>query len=101
MVMRCVQNEYGIGEPSADAPRIATEDIDLILVPALAIDSRGQRIGYGEGYYDRLLPALARAFKVATTYDFQLLVEIPNTAHDAPVDCLVTDARTLRVEQLG
>jgi 5-formyltetrahydrofolate cyclo-ligase len=93
-----IENAYGIAEPSRDAPRIAAADVGLILVPALAVDGRGQRIGYGEGYYDRLLPGVPRAFKVATTYDFQVLLEIPDAAHDVAVDCVVTDARTLRVE---
>lgn len=94
-----IDNDFGIAEPSADAPRIAFEDIDLIIVPALAVDERGQRIGYGRGFYDGLLPKLARAFKVAVAYDFQLLVETPDTPGDVPVDCVVTDRRVLRVER--
>jgi 5-formyltetrahydrofolate cyclo-ligase len=90
-------NAYGIAEPLAGAPRIAAADVDLIIVPALAVDERGHRIGYGQGYYDRLLPALDRAFKVAIAYDFQLLVETPDTRDDVPVDCVVTDSRTIVV----
>ena len=94
-----IENEFGIAEPAADAPRIAFEDIGMIIVPALAVDARGQRIGYGRGYYDRLLPKLPHAFKIAVAYDFQLLVETPDTPHDVPVDCVVTDQRVLRVER--
>jgi 5-formyltetrahydrofolate cyclo-ligase len=90
-------NAYGIAEPSASAPRIAPADVDVIIVPALAVDERGHRIGYGQGYYDRLLPGLARAFKVAIAYDFQLLVETPDTRDDVRVDCIVTDLRTILV----
>jgi 5-formyltetrahydrofolate cyclo-ligase len=91
------ENAYGILEPAPDAPRIELGDIDLILVPGLAVDERGHRIGYGQGYYDRLLPRLPRAFKVAVAYDFQLLAETPNTHADVAVDCVVTDERVLRV----
>jgi 5-formyltetrahydrofolate cyclo-ligase len=88
-------NAFGIAEPLAHAPPIAHAEVDLIIVPALAVDARGHRIGYGHGYYDRLLPKLERAFKVAIAYDFQLLAETPDTARDARVDCVVTDVRTL------
>jgi 5-formyltetrahydrofolate cyclo-ligase len=90
-------NAYGIAEPLATAARIELGDVDVIIVPALAVDERGHRIGYGHGYYDRLLPTLPRAFKVAIAYDFQLLVETPDTTGDARVNCVVTDLRTIRV----
>lgn len=91
-------NEYGILEPPEDAPLLAPEDVDVILVPALAVDAAGHRIGSGLGYYDRLLPRMARAFKLALVYDFQLLAETPALPHDAAVDCVVTDERVLRIE---
>ena len=65
----------------------------------MAIDASGYRIGYGQGYYDRLLPKLGAAFKVAIVYDFQLLAETPYTDGDVPVDCVVTDQRTLRTSE--
>jgi 5-formyltetrahydrofolate cyclo-ligase len=91
-----VDNAYGIGEPAADAPRLAHDAVSLIVVPALAVDERGYRIGYGQGYYDRLLPRLPRALKVAIAYEFQLLAEAPEQPGDAPVDWVVTDERALR-----
>jgi 5-formyltetrahydrofolate cyclo-ligase len=91
-----VANAFGLLEPPADAPPIASDEVDLIIVPALAVDDRGQRIGYGRGYYDRLLPRLGRAFKIAVAYDFQLLVETPDSPRDVAVDCVVTDRRVLR-----
>jgi 5-formyltetrahydrofolate cyclo-ligase len=90
-------NAYGIEEPLESAPHIDPTDVELIIVPALAVDERGHRIGYGRGYYDRLLPALGHAFKVAIAYDFQLLAETPDTRNDVRVDCVVTDARTIVV----
>jgi len=92
-----VENADGIPEPSSDAAVVAPETIDLVLVPALAVDARGHRLGYGGGYYDRALPRLARAHKVAFVYDFQLLAELPDTRGDVPVDRVVSDRRDLPV----
>jgi 5-formyltetrahydrofolate cyclo-ligase len=88
---------YGILEPLASARAIADAEVELIIVPALVVDARGHRIGYGEGFYDRLLPRLPGAFKVVIAYDFQLLAETPDTHRDVPVDCVVTDTRVLMV----
>jgi 5-formyltetrahydrofolate cyclo-ligase len=92
-----VESGYDIDEPLPTAEMIADEEVDLIIVPALAFDPRGHRIGYGHGYYDRLLPRLPRAFKVTIGYDFQLVVETPESATDIATDCIVTDARLLTV----
>jgi 5-formyltetrahydrofolate cyclo-ligase len=92
-----VDNSYGIAEPDARAPRIEEAEVSLIIVPALVVDSSGYRVGYGKGYYDRLLPRLERAFSVVIAYDFQLLAEAPHTHGDVAVDCVVTDKQTLHV----
>lgn len=93
-----VTSSFGIAEPSEDAPTVAYEDIDLVVVPALAIDPRGQRIGYGAGYYDHTLPLATRAVRVGVVFDFQLIVETPTRAADVPVQWIVTDTRTMRAE---
>ncbi|MET0389152.1 MAG: 5-formyltetrahydrofolate cyclo-ligase, partial [Polyangiales bacterium] len=80
-----------------DAPLIAPSEVDLVIVPGLAFDGAGQRIGYGRAFYDRLLPQLTQAFRVGLAYDFQLLAELPVEAHDVPMHCVISDARTLRV----
>jgi len=85
-------------QPAADAPAVADEDVDLIVVPALAVDERGHRIGYGKGFYDRLLPRMERALRVAVIFDFERIVEVPNLPGDAPVDVVVTDARVFRTD---
>jgi 5-formyltetrahydrofolate cyclo-ligase len=83
-----------MGAPESAA--VATSgDVDLVLVPALAIDLGGHRLGYGRGYYDRLLPSFVPPGRaIAVAFDFQLLAEIPTTPGDVPVDFVVTDART-------
>lgn len=86
---------FGIPEPSPEAPTL--DGVDLVLVPALAVDEAGHRIGWGKGFYDKLLVAEgAGAVRVATVFDFQLLAECPAMPHDVPVDLVVTDKRTLR-----
>lgn len=96
-----VESELGILEPAEDSPVLAPSEIDLVLVPALAADARGHRIGSGRGFYDRALPLLTRAHAVAYVYDFQLLAEIPDTEGDACVDRVLTDRKTLVVQRAG
>jgi len=81
------------------APRSAIEPdaIDAIVVPAIALDTEGRRLGYGAGFYDRALPRFAPAKKIGVAYDFQLLVEVPVSPNDVTMDIVVTDARTIAV----
>lgn len=82
-------------EPPPTAPRVALETIDLVVVPALALDPSGARIGYGKGFYDRLLARLPRARTIAVAFDFQLVAEVPETEGDRRVHAIVTDRRSL------
>jgi 5-formyltetrahydrofolate cyclo-ligase len=87
----------GFREPPADMPEAAPGELDVVIVPALAADPRGHRIGYGAGYYDRMLPRVpAPAVSAAVIFDFQLLAEVPTTEGDVAVDWVVSDARVLR-----
>ncbi|MCL2725553.1 MAG: 5-formyltetrahydrofolate cyclo-ligase [Polyangiaceae bacterium] len=87
---------YGFLEPPLSA--VEAKALDVIVVPALAVDPAGQRIGYGAGYYDRTLPNYAPpAVTIAVAYDWQLVSEVPVTEGDIAVAWVVTDARTLRV----
>lgn len=89
---------YGFAEPAAGAEEATA--LDAVLAPALAIDSRGYRLGYGAGYYDRTLPRFCPpAVSVAVAFDFQLLVEVPLTEGDVACDWIVTDTRTLAAER--
>ena len=90
---------FGFREPSPGEPEAQPGEIDVVVVPALALDPRGHRIGYGAGYYDRVLPRYAPpAFAVAVAFDFQLVAEVPDSAVDARVAWIVTDARSLAAE---
>ena len=95
--------ESGMGffQPPKESPRVPEEAIELVLVPALAADEIGYRIGWGKGFYDRMLPAMPRAMRVALVFDFQLIAEVPSTPGDERVDCVVTDARTIAVTRTG
>ncbi len=90
--------EQGMGFQEPDASAALATKLDVVVVPCLAADPTGFRLGYGAGFYDRTLPGYCPpAFAVAVAYDFQLLAEIPKSELDVPVHAIVTDARTLRV----
>ena len=85
---------FGFAEPAPSAPDAAP--LDVVVVPALALDPTGHRIGYGAGYYDRTLPAYCPpAIAIAVAYDWQLVAEVPATEDDVRVAWIVTDARVL------
>ncbi|HEU4408707.1 MAG TPA: 5-formyltetrahydrofolate cyclo-ligase [Polyangiaceae bacterium] len=84
----------GFLEPPPSAPEARPGELDLVVVPALAIDASGHRIGYGAGFYDQLLPSHAPpALAVGVAFDFQLISEVPTTEGDVAVGWVLTDAR--------
>ncbi len=85
-----VPGPYGIPEPPRQNPVVPPEEADLILVPGLAFDRRGYRLGYGGGFYDRFLAGLS-APRVALAFSFQILPAVPHEAHDLRVDVIVTE----------
>jgi 5-formyltetrahydrofolate cyclo-ligase len=91
-----VRGAHGIGEPDASWPSLPPEAIDLALVPGLAFDPGGGRLGQGGGYYDRLLPALVprRADaprRVGVAWAFQIVPRVPMEPHDITVDAVLTE----------
>ena len=86
----------GIPEPRAGCREIQLGDVDWVLVPGVAFDAAGRRLGYGGGYYDRLLPLLPTTVpRVAGAFDLQIVEAVPAAAHDIGVDCVITESRTL------
>lgn len=71
------------------------DDIDLMIIPAVAFDRRGNRLGRGKGFYDRLL-STTKATKVGVGYEFQLMDELPSESHDVPMDMVITQYSYLR-----
>ena len=78
----------GIPEPIADGP-VADDETALVLMPGLAFDPQGHRIGYGGGFYDKFLAAEPNQPTLALCYEFQLLPELDTEEHDIPVDTVL------------
>jgi 5-formyltetrahydrofolate cyclo-ligase len=92
-----VPGPLSIRQPRADAPRVICDEIDAVIVPGVAFDVDGARLGYGGGYFDRLLPMLRLdCARIGVAFDEQLLDEIPAEEHDEHVDLVVTPTRVIR-----
>jgi 5-formyltetrahydrofolate cyclo-ligase len=101
-------NRYGIPEPvNAPEDALVPSRLDIALVPLLAFDHRGARLGSGAGYYDRsfaFLHAVARPASpilVGVAYAFQQAPELPSEAWDVPLDAIVTEQSLMRVPRAG
>jgi 5-formyltetrahydrofolate cyclo-ligase len=88
---------YGLLEPPAECPEVAVDAIDLFLVPGLAFDAEGGRLGHGGGYYDEV-GGVARGWLVGVGFDFQLVERCPTGPDDVPMDYVVTDGRVVRCQ---
>lgn len=87
------KGRYGILEPKA--MKIANlDEISLAIVPAVAFDEMGYRIGYGRGYFDKLL-AKMNAMKIGLGYEFQIVEKIPEEKHDVRMDRIITEKRII------
>ena len=88
---------YGIREPKKDPyNELNVEDIDILIVPAVAYDKDCYRLGYGGGFYDRFLENLRKdAVTIGIAFDLQIFDEVPKEAHDAQLDYIVTESRIL------
>ncbi len=90
-----IPGPYGIPEPDPQrCPPASAQDAELIIVPGLFFDRRGNRLGYGKGYYDRFL-ARTDAAKLAVAFAAQLIDEVPVSNHDIPVDQIITEEGVL------
>jgi 5-formyltetrahydrofolate cyclo-ligase len=96
---------FGLLEPGPECPEVAAHTIDLFMVPGLAFDKRGARIGYGGGYYDELAayvrahPDAANARFVGYGFDLQMVDLCPAGEWDVPLDYVVTDERIVRCQE--
>ena len=86
---------YGILEPK-EIRKANLNDIEIAIIPGIAFDNRGYRIGYGKGYFDRLLSKM-NALKIALAFDFQILDEVPEEKHDVRMDMIITEKRILQL----
>lgn len=86
---------YGIREPDPSCPILAVSDIDAALVPGLAWDRTGARLGRGAGYYDRLFASPDwRGFRCGLFFSFQELERVPSDPWDAPLHAVVTEQQS-------
>ena len=84
---------WGILEPRTSCPTVAAESIELVIVPGLAFDPSGGRMGYGGGYYDELLPRLAPScWRIALAFDAQVVPAVPCDPNDQRVDLIITES---------
>ena len=83
---------YGIREPRAERMVVVPlDEIDAILIPAVAFDRSGRRVGYGGGYYDRFLLKVPRAARIAAVFACQIVPEVKADPHDIPIQRIVTE----------
>lgn len=105
--MKCIQVEkfsdlqsgaYGIMEPLDDPSRmIPPTEIDLVIVPGVAFDSQGYRLGYGGGYYDRFFSSPSiRPIRVGVSFPEQLVADVYPESHDQRMDFVITSTKVLR-----
>ena len=93
-----VPGKFGVREPAAHCSEIPLDKFDLVLVPGMAFDLSGNRLGRGQGFYDRILSA-ASGVKCGIGYDFQLVEKIPTEEHDAKVRFILTPNRCVTVKR--
>lgn len=90
---------FGLREPRAGARVVVKDMLDLVIVPGLAFDGEGGRLGRGAGFYDRFLGALGpRIVKAGIAYDAQIFASVPTEAQDVRLDVLVTESRVLTMK---
>jgi 5-formyltetrahydrofolate cyclo-ligase len=87
---------FGIREPHRGCAPLPSPRLDLILVPGVAFDVHGRRLGRGKGYYDQLLKGL-RGTTCGVAFDQQFVAEVPAGPHDVCLDCLLTPTRWIEV----
>ncbi|MDA3935994.1 MAG: 5-formyltetrahydrofolate cyclo-ligase [Actinomycetota bacterium] len=80
----------GVREPAPDAPLVPPHEIDLVIAPGVAFDAHGRRLGYGGGFYDRLLSGMPHTYTIGVCFDGQIVDEVPTEPHDAIMDAVVT-----------
>jgi 5-formyltetrahydrofolate cyclo-ligase len=88
--------KFGIREPVEGCPEIQLNRLDLVLVPGVAFDLQGRRLGRGRGYFDRLLADM-RGMACGVAFDQQIVGRVPAEPHDTVVNCILTPTRWIEV----
>ena len=94
-----VEGRYGILEPKKEKiEEISIDEIDLVIIPGIVFDLKGNRIGHGKGFYDRLLKNIKKPI-IALAFEFQIIDKIPSEEYDKPVDIIITEKRIIYCKQ--
>jgi 5-formyltetrahydrofolate cyclo-ligase len=91
-----IQHSFGMAEPAPYLPQISPGEIQLVLVPGLAFDRSGWRLGYGGGYFDRFLKDFG-GVSIGVVYQDLLLDSLPHGEHDVPMQWLVTEGGLIHI----
>jgi 5-formyltetrahydrofolate cyclo-ligase len=91
-----IKNKFGILEP---ALKTNVNKLDVAVLPAVAFDKKCNRLGFGAGYYDKLMNAITVATSIGLAYEFQIVDELPSETHDIPVDFVITERNLYRREK--
>ncbi|MGI6697142.1 MAG: 5-formyltetrahydrofolate cyclo-ligase [Clostridiales bacterium] len=96
-----IPGTFGVPEPAPEYIRpFPSEDLDLILVPGVAFDEKGFRLGYGAGYYDRFFERLTRRVpSIGLAFELQIIDRVPADPTDQPVDYIITEKRLIDCRQ--
>lgn len=90
-----VPSRWGLREPAADAPRVPLEEVAAFVLPGLAFDRAGGRVGWGKGHYDATLAAArAGALSIGLAFECQLVERVPREAHDVALGAIITEVAT-------
>lgn len=90
--------KFGLREPGLDAPAVPLSEITAFIIPGLAFDRAGSRVGWGRGYYDATLEAVPAALRIGLAFECQIVGHLAREAHDMPMNYLITEAATYAVE---
>lgn len=86
---------HGIRQPPETSPVVNPSQVSAVLVPGLAFDAAGHRLGFGGGYYDRLLAELSGALRIGIAFEEQMLDNVPFEPHDIPMHLIALPGRTI------
>ncbi|MBN2247100.1 MAG: 5-formyltetrahydrofolate cyclo-ligase [Coriobacteriia bacterium] len=96
-----VNGAFDLREPTEDSPRAPLEALSALIVPGVAFDPSGNRLGFGGGYYDSLLADVGGCpLTIGVAYDEQVVDRVPHDSYDRPMDIVVTPTRTYRIGEL-
>lgn len=89
-----VSAKYGLLEPRVGEPPVALSEIAMFVIPGVAFDREGHRIGWGRGHYDATLTIAPQARRIAVAFECQIIERVEHEAHDAPMHAIITEVAT-------